>query len=82
MLDIESKIFHRHHPDFEKLLSFGFVREEGGYFLRREFMEGDFCAELHISEEGEIEGKVFETFSGKNMEISASKPWMGPLCPK
>lgn len=65
MLDIESKIFHRHHPDFEKLLSFGFVREEGGYFLRREFMEGDFCAELHISEEGEIEGKVFETFSGE-----------------
>lgn len=65
MIDIESKTFHRHHPDFGKLLSFGFVKGEGGLALRREFMDGDFYALLHISNEGKIEGKVFETFSGE-----------------
>lgn len=65
MIDIEGKIFHRCHPDFEKLISFRFVKEKGGYTLRREFMDGDFSAEIHISNEGKIEGKVFETFSGE-----------------
>lgn len=62
---LEEKVFARRKPDFEKLSNFGFRKNKEGYYYSELFMEGDFRAEISVTLDGGIFGRVFETETGE-----------------
>ncbi len=56
---IENEIFKRRIFLPEKLLSYGFTKEKGGYLYSTVFFEG-FLAKIFVSDEGSVDGKVFD----------------------
>lgn len=62
---LEAKVFERKKPDFEKLAEFGFHKDKEGYHYSQLFMDGDFRADISISLEGNVFGRVFDTAAGE-----------------
>ena len=60
MESIEQTFFRRFRPDFPKLLAFGFQQTGADYRYRASFCNGDFYAELTVSPDGTVHGKVFD----------------------
>lgn len=65
MLNLENKIFARSHPDFGRLLEYGFKKKGNSYYYKASLLSGDFSAELTISGQGRVAGKVFDNTSGE-----------------
>lgn len=57
-MGLEAKVFERKRPDFEKLAEFGFHKDKEGYHYSQLFMDGDFRADISISLEGNVFGRV------------------------
>lgn len=64
-MGLEAKVFERKRPDFEKLRGFGFQKDKEGYHYSQLFMDGDFRADISISLEGNVFGRVFDTAAGE-----------------
>ena len=64
-MGLEAKVFERKRPDFEKLAEFGFHKDKEGYHYSQLFMDGDFRADISISLEGNVFGRVFDTAAGE-----------------
>lgn len=64
-MGLEEKVFERKRPDFEKLRGFGFQKDKEGYHYSQLFMDGDFRADISISLEGNVFGRVFDTAAGE-----------------
>lgn len=65
MMDLESKIFERAHPDFNRFLNYGFRKRQDGYSCLINILQGEFCVELSISFTGLVRGKIFENYTGE-----------------
>lgn len=57
---IEDKVFRRMRFDRSKMEKYGFTVTGDGYSLVRDFMDGDFTAEITVSSKGTIKGKVID----------------------
>ncbi len=60
-MSIEQEIFQKSRCDFETLTPFGFVKTNNGYSYKTPIMNGEFRAEVFISDKGEVSGKLFDT---------------------
>ncbi|HIX35376.1 MAG TPA: hypothetical protein H9856_03070 [Candidatus Limosilactobacillus merdigallinarum] len=47
-MTIEKNIFQKQRPNYSKLLSFGFHKENGHYLWRQQFFADQFLAQLDI----------------------------------
>lgn len=59
-MSIESEVFKKLKLNKEKLIPFGFKKEENRYTYSEKFMDGTFRADIYISENGEVTGKVYD----------------------
>ena len=59
-MNIEEEIFRKHSLIKEKLVSYGFKKQEHSYIYSKEFMNNSFRADIYVSEEGIVKGKVIE----------------------
>lgn len=64
-MSIESDFFKRKRFVMEQLLAYGFRYREGSYWYSEPFMEGDFEAEICVSEAGQVSGRVLDTALGE-----------------
>ncbi len=58
---MEKAMFGKARCDFSKLLPFGFAESAAGYTYSAQIMEGEFCAQIHISPDGEVTGRLYDT---------------------
>ena len=85
-MGLEAKVFERKRPDFEKLAEFGFHKDKEGYHYSQLFMDGDFRADISISLEGNVFGRVFDTAAGVSSrpcgvsDGGLCEYGQGPLC--
>ena len=59
-MSLETDLFRKLIPDPDKLLSYGFVREDGLYVCRQRFMDDRFLAEITVGGKEKIKGKVID----------------------
>ena len=64
-MTIEEKIFSRKRFVYETMLESGFIKTDRGYRYSADFMNGDFSAELLVSDNGEVTGKVIDKMNGE-----------------
>ncbi len=62
---ITEETFYRCRPDFRKLEAFGFQREKGTLRYGELLPDGQFRAELEVTAEGEVRGKVIDQDTGE-----------------
>lgn len=65
---IESELFAGSRCDFDSLEPFGFVRDGNGYYYRKDFLGGQFRAEIRIApsaDDCEIRAKVTDLSTGE-----------------
>lgn len=60
-MSYESDFFKRYNPDFEQLTQYGFRHTENGYEYSADMMDGQFRAQIYISDDCHICGKIIET---------------------
>ncbi len=58
---MEKAIFGKARCDFSKLLPFGFAESTSGYTYSGLIMDGEFRAQIHISPNGEVTGRLYDT---------------------
>lgn len=59
-MNIEEKIFKRTKLNKEKLIPYGFIKENEGYHYSKNFMKDTFRADIYIDLNGNIQGKVYD----------------------
>lgn len=59
-MNIEEKVFKKEKLNKEKLLGFGFTKEENLYKYSKDFMNGSFRADIYVDENGNVSGKVYD----------------------
>ena len=59
-MSLETDLFRRLIPDPDKLLSYGFVQDNGFYVYKERFMEDQFLAEITVGGKEKIQGKVID----------------------
>ncbi|MBQ9424960.1 MAG: MmcQ/YjbR family DNA-binding protein [Erysipelotrichaceae bacterium] len=59
-MEIEKEVFRRHHPSVNKLKAYGFVLSEDRYLYTEDFLDDAFRAEISVSSDGEVKGRVIE----------------------
>ena len=64
-MTIESDIFKKQIPDFERIKKFGFKKTGKNYTAEMPFMGGDFIAKIGIAETGEVFGNVIDAENGE-----------------
>ena len=64
-MSIEQEFFKRKRPIFEKLEGAGFLRESGRAVYRETFFEDQFEAEITVSGDGGVSGKVTDLDTGE-----------------
>lgn len=64
-MTIEQKIFSRRRFSTKRLESYGFVNKDTCYSLSKEFMDGDFTAEIRVYENGGVQGRVIDNMMGE-----------------
>ncbi len=64
-MSLESDLFARYRPDFSKFPAAGFARgDDGVWRCERLLMDGEFRAEIAVSGDGEVSGRVFDREMG------------------
>ena len=58
-MNIEDEIFKRTQIDLEKLISYGFIKENNMYKYSKNFMD-NFRVDIEIDEKGKVFGKVYD----------------------
>ena len=64
-MTIEQKIFSRKRFSTKSLTEYGFVDMGSCYSLSREFLDGDFTAEIRVYENGDVRGRVIDNMIGE-----------------
>lgn len=59
-MNIEDEIFKKLKRNENKLITYGFIKENEKYKYSKKFMKENFRADIYIDKEGNIEGKVIE----------------------
>lgn len=59
-MNIEENIFKRYNPDFDKLLQYGFTKENNAFLFEKIFMNNEFKAVIEINSDGKVSGTVFD----------------------
>ena len=59
-MDIEAKIFERKTVIESELISYGFMKTEQGYLYSKDFLNSAFKAQILISSDGKVRGKVID----------------------
>ena len=59
-MTIENNIFKKFSPDFNKLIDFGFVENNGKYTYTKTFMNNKFNAQIVVTKSGKVCGKIFD----------------------
>ena len=77
-MTFEEKILAGYIPDMSRLGQSGFVFEEGAWRASIPFMDGDFTAEITVSEGGEVSGKVIDAAAGEEYLPLRSGSRVGP----
>ena len=62
-MTIEQKIFSRRRFRTKSLAEYGFIDMDSCYSLSREFMDGDFTAEIRVYENGNVLGRVMDNMT-------------------
>ena len=62
-MTIEQKIFSRRRFGTKSLVEYGFIDMDSCYSLSREFMDGDFTAEIRVYENGNVLGRVMDNMT-------------------
>lgn len=60
-MTIEQEIFASYRLEKDKLLDYGFENLDNVFIYQKDFLNGDFKAQIVIDENGEVSGKVIET---------------------
>ena len=61
----EQKVFSRKRFNTKRLTEYGFTNMGPCYSLSREFMDGDFTAEIKVYENGSVQGRVLDNMIGE-----------------
>lgn len=64
-MTIEQKIFSRRRFSTKQLERYGFVNRDACFSLSKEFMDGDFTAEIRVYENGSVRGRVIDNMMGE-----------------
>ena len=64
-MTIEQKVFSRRRFNTKRLAEYGFVNMGPCFSLSREFMDGDFTAEIRVYENGTVNGRVSDNLIGE-----------------
>ena len=64
-MTIEQKVFSRKRFSTKRLTEYGFVNMGACYSLSKEFMGGDFTAEIRVYENGSVQGRVIDNAIGE-----------------
>lgn len=64
-MKIEETVFERKKIVPDKALAFGFVRRGDGLFYARDFLAGDFHAEIRVAPDGSVSGSVIDVMNGE-----------------
>ena len=64
-MTIEQKIFSRRRFSTKRLEGYGFANKDACYSLSKEFMDGDFTAEIRVYENGSVRGRVIDNMMGE-----------------
>lgn len=64
-MTIEQKVFRCKRFSTQKLAGYGFEDKDTCRFLSREFLEGDFTAEIRVYENGSVHGRVLDNMTGE-----------------
>ena len=59
-MTIEQKVFSRRRFRTKSLAEYGFINMDSCYSLSKEFMDGDFTAEIRVYENGNVIGRVMD----------------------
>lgn len=78
-MEREEDIFARRTLRPETLAPFGFVPEEGGWRYAETFLNGDFRADVFITPEGAVEGRVTDLSVGEEYLPIRAKAHVGPF---
>ena len=63
-MSIESEIFKKYTPDYDKIAEYGFVKKGKNYLIERLFKKDEFKAVIEISQTGERRGTVYDMENG------------------
>lgn len=77
-MTIEEIVFLRKRFDADKMLAFGFVRSGDCFRYTRDFMNGDFRAELSVAEDGAVRGCVIDSMNDEVYAPLRSPDFEGP----
>lgn len=64
-MTIEQKIFSRKRFSTRRMDDYGFVNKDACYSLSKEFMDGDFTAEIRVYQKGSVQGRVMDNMIGE-----------------
>lgn len=64
-MTIEQKIFSRKRFSTRRMDDYGFVNKDACYSLSKEFMDGDFTAEIRVYQNGSVQGRVMDNMIGE-----------------
>lgn len=64
-MDIEDKVFKKTRPVAEKLISYGFVKDEGFLSYSTYICDRSFRVDLKVFESGKVEGRIYEVDIGQ-----------------
>lgn len=64
-MTVEQKVFSRRRFIRKRLAGYGFEKTGVCYSLSREFMDGDFTAEIRVYESGTVRGRVIDNSTGE-----------------
>ena len=59
-MDIENEIFKRTNVNYEKLLKYGFIKNNDNYIFEKIFLDNNFQAIINVSSNGKVSGKVID----------------------
>ena len=64
-MTIEQKVFSSRRFRTRSLAEYGFINMDSCYSLSKEFMDGDFTAEIRVYENGNVIGRVMDNMTGE-----------------
>lgn len=59
-MNIENEIFKRTNVNYEKLLKYGFIKNNNNYIFEQIFLDNNFKAIINVSNNGMVSGKVID----------------------
>jgi len=62
---IEENLFKKYFPDFQKIIVFGFVKENDYYKYCEKILNELFLVEVYVFDNGEVKGKIIDLDSGE-----------------